>query len=485
VTARAQERSFVRGRLVVRLRPGQAAPGIQALRDIRRGAGAPSLSLGVGSVDHAIRKVATGMLVARAFPAAARLHRVGESHRLYDELEETLGLSRTFRIAVGPDVDVKALCDRLRGLEAVEEATPLYLARIPVRAADASSGAATRARRDAVYDLIGADAARAMEPGDPAVLLGLVDSGVALEHPELAQHLRAGVDTVALAEDAMPAGMKLVTPSSPLRQRSYADDQGHGTACASIMAARGLAMHGGLGGAGALVVPAKALAAVEQEEGLTAVGSLADIDHAVKVVVDLGARVINLSFGTPASLLGPDDPIPHEEVVRYALARGCILVAASGNDGDDDPFYPAALPGVIAVSAVDPQGRPSAFSSFGPHVALCAPGEDIPIASLQGYSVGSGTSFAAPFVTAAAALLQARALRQATPLDSEGARRVLTASARAFAAGAKARGFGAGVLDVPAALRAVDAEIASGALAAELSEPRTATRPRPSHPISH
>ena len=470
-TSAPAPRPHLRGRLIVRLRSGEAAPHIQTLRDIRRGAGVPALSLGAPRVDRAIRTATSGMLVARAYPAAARQRRLAESHVGYDAVEEELGMSRTFRIAMSPDADMPALAAHLLDLDEVEAASPMYLSQAPLAPASASLPARPRpVSGEAIYDLIGADRARAIEPGDGAVLLGLVDSGVALDHPELSRCLRVGIDTVALEAQAMPAGMTLLTRSSALTQRSYADDQGHGTGCASIMAALGLAMHPGLAGESGRVIPAKALAAVLHAggEGVSAMGSLPDIDHAVKMVIDLGARVINLSFGTPASALGPDDPIPHEDVVRYAIARGCILVAASGNDGDEDPFYPAALPGVIAVGAVGLDRRPSSFSSRGPHVALSAPGENVPLAALSGYATGSGTSFAAPFVTAAAALVYAHALRRAVPLDTDAVRRLLATSARAYPRGVDARGCGAGILDVPAALRAVDDEIDHGGLAVNL-----------------
>ncbi len=465
------ERPHVRGRVVLRLRAGEASPHIQAFHDVRRGAGAPAISLGVGAVDRAIRRRSSGMLVVRAYPSAARLYRVGDAHSGYDDVEERLGLSRTFRVAVAPDVDVEDLVSRLLDLDAVEMASPSFLVELPMaaprREPGGRQGAAPPARpaasAAAVYGLIGADQARAMERPDPAVLLGLVDSGVALSHPELAQSLRAGVDTVALDAGAIPAGMTLVSSSAQMREKDCQDHQGHGTACASIIAARGVGMHPGLACGTNLVIPLKALAAVRRGDGpgVTALGSMLDIDIAVKMAVDLGGRVLNLSFGTPTSALGPEDPIPHEDVVRYALARGCVLIAASGNNGDEDPFYPAALPGVVAVGAVDAGGRVCSFSSRGPHVALCAPGADIPIAALDGgYGAGNGTSFAAPFVTAAAALMQARALRQATPLDGDAIRRLLIDSARPFAGALAVRGCGAGILDVPAALRAVDGDIA-------------------------
>jgi subtilisin family serine protease len=143
-------------------------------------------------------------------------------------------------------------------------------------------------------------------------------------------------------------------------------------------------------------------------------------------------------------------------VVRYALARGCVLVAASGNTGSELRYFPAALPGVIAVGAVGAEGRPAPFSTRGDHVCVCAPGEGIRLAGLAGYTESDGTSFAAPFVTGACALMIARGLRRSTPLSPSTVQSLLAASARPFARGVDGRGSGAGVLDVPAALRAVD-----------------------------
>ena len=128
---------------------------------------------------------------------------------------------------------------------------------------------------------------------------------------------------------------------------------------------------------------------------------------AVKMAVDLGAKVLNMSFGTDDSALDPLAPKPHAEVVAYAVDRGCVLVAASGNNGERTRYWPAAYPGVIAVGAVGADGRPTAFSTRGDHVALCAPGRTIRSLGLTGYQHVTGTSFAAPFVAAAAALLVA------------------------------------------------------------------------------
>jgi subtilisin family serine protease len=204
------------------------------------------------------------------------------------------------------------------------------------------------------------------------------------------------------------------------------------------------------------MLPIRVLAAAAPRSGghRVGVGALSDIDCGLKVACDLGADVMNMSFGTPASAVDAGAPPPHAEVVRYVTAAGCVLVAAAGNSGRDEAFYPAALPEVIAVASVDDELRPSTFSSRGPHIALAAPGERILSLGLHGLQRSTGTSHAAPFVAATAALLMARARRANRKLDCAAVRHLLTTSARHV--DADPRAVGAGVLDAVAALRALD-----------------------------
>jgi subtilisin family serine protease len=101
---------------------------------------------------------------------------------------------------------------------------------------------------------------------------------------------------------------------------------------------------------------------------------------------------------------------------------------------------------------------PTAFSTRGEHVAICAPGERIRSLGLEDYQQVTGTSFAAPFVAGAAALLVARAERRSTPIDSTLVRELPVRSATPFAGG-PVSGCGAGVLNAAAALKALDAWI--------------------------
>jgi subtilisin family serine protease len=300
--------------------------------------------------------------------------------------------------------------------------------------------------------------ALAYEAGDPAILVGLADSGVALSHAEIANRVRHGFNAVELAQISGD-GLKLM-PLPAGRRDEPVDQVGHGTACAGILVAAGEGMPRGAAGACGLI-PARVLCAAEGPGGApVGVGALSDIDAGMKRLIDLGVRVINMSFGTSESELSRTDPRPHTEVIRYGLAHGVILVAASGNSGVEERYYPAADDGVIAVGAVDSDGRPSSFSTRGAHVAICAPGRDVWTCRLTGYGYLSGTSFAAPFVSAVCGLLVARAERQARPLMPEDARDILTASARHFGE-AGVHGCGSGILDALGALKELDRRLAA------------------------
>jgi subtilisin family serine protease len=449
-------RLALRGRVVVRLRSGEAPEHVAYHRDVTLGREVPAARLDGGGADRVIRAYSPAMQVTRTFHAAKSLRFAGRGHVPghvgWNEVEEKLGLSRTFRVNIDPDADLVSLVAALRDLDHVESASPEYLNETPF--------AITRDPYASLMDAhtqVGAHEALAMEPGDSALIVGVIDSGISLHHPELAGRARPGVDTVDLPQTLVSRNVRLVGDTRD-RDTDATDQMGHGTACSSIIGARGIGMAPGLAGA-ARLLPARALAAawVVGRAKLTAVGSIEDINAAVKLAIDLGARVLNLSFGTAESSLRPHDPVPHADVVAYALAHDCVLVAASGNSGTVDRYFPAALAGVIAVGAVDGEARPAVFTTRGDHVALSAPGVGVNAAALEGYAAVSGTSFAAPFVAGAAALLHARGARRSTPLPARVVRELLVRTARPFADRGAARGCGSGVLDVPAALRAADA----------------------------
>jgi subtilisin family serine protease len=128
--------------------------------------------------------------------------------------------------------------------------------------------------------------------------------------------------------------------------------------------------------------------------GLTPAGGSAEaIARGLAWLADSGVRVANIS------LVGPPNRLLGAAVAAY-VAPGRVLVAAVGNDGPAaPPLYPAAYPGVVAVTAVDARQRVLPEAGRGTHVDFAAPGADLAAAGAAGgYLTVRGTSFAAPLV---------------------------------------------------------------------------------------
>jgi type VII secretion-associated serine protease mycosin len=208
------------------------------------------------------------------------------------------------------------------------------------------------------------------------VVVALLDTGVDAEHPDLAANIIDGWNFVD--------GNDNIT-----------DVDGHGTMVCGIIAA---VANNGIGIAGVApnvsIMPLKVLT----ESG----GNMSSIDLAIRYAADHGAQVIGMSLGGNSVRF----PFMMQAAVEYAYEKGCILVAAAGNDGSSDLFYPAAFDQVIAVSAIDENDQKASFSNYGNYIDFCAPGVNVLTTWPGGaYAYGNGTSFAAPFVTGVVALM--------------------------------------------------------------------------------
>lgn len=201
---------------------------------------------------------------------------------------------------------------------------------------------------------------------------------------------------------------------------------GHVTERVSVMPSGGKGRHGtALAGLIADVAPAARLLSIEAfaddpNEPDTGVATTLTLARALDAAIDRKADVINLSVA------GPRDPLVGR-LVRQALGRGIVIVAAAGNDGPDaPPRYPAAYDGVVSVTATDPRDQPYAAGAQGDHVAVAAPGVEIRATVSEGV-VGyvTGTSVASAQVAGVAALLRERA----PGLGSGDVRRLLRATA--------------------------------------------------------
>lgn len=206
------------------------------------------------------------------------------------------------------------------------------------------------------------------------VTVAVLDTGVDASHPDLAAKMLAGYNFVDGNTDT-------------------ADDNGHGTRVAGVIAA---SANNGLGIVGiapnASILPVKVMDA----KGL---GNYVNIAAGIYYAVDHGARVIMLGFG------GQGESMLVHLAVNYAMSKGALVVAAAGNTGDETPIYPAAYPGVVAVGALASDGGIAGFSTRG-SVSLVAPGTSIASTDSDGrYSASTGTSMSAAIVAGVAALL--------------------------------------------------------------------------------
>ncbi|MCX8093031.1 MAG: S8 family serine peptidase, partial [Candidatus Goldbacteria bacterium] len=227
-------------------------------------------------------------------------------------------------------------------------------------------------------------------PGkNKTVIVAVLDTGIRTTHNDL--------------RGLTITGYNALNPALPPDDDS--SDGGHGTHVAGIISAEtnnnsiipfsmaGAAYTHSSWTAKVLLMPIKVLASNGD-------GYDSDVYVGVKWAVDHGAKVINYSFGSY-------DPSPVlQNAINYASLRGCVNVAAAGNDSIN-AYYPASYSNVISVASCDENDIRSNFSNYG-KIDVTAPGEEILSTgnlSDNDYSEISGTSFAAPFVSALAALL--------------------------------------------------------------------------------
>jgi hypothetical protein len=268
-----------------------------------------------------------------------------------------------YQVRLPRNSDVPAVVEALKRNPWVALAEPNHIQEIanPVLPTDSTLGTAPGARA------IG-------KPGEGIAALAILDSGLT-EIEELG-------DTILGSYDA-------VNP-----ERSIEDPVGHGTQMA-LVASGAVVPHGVPAGAASEAVPVLAVRSFDDEGRATNFSLIRGIDYAVQN----GARVMSMSWGseTYSEFLAGS--------VQLAQDKGLIVVASAGNDPINRPVYPAAYPGVLAVSAMEPDGSIWSRSNYGSFIFAAAPAVGVfPVGYNGPPGTYAGTSIASPTVARALTL---------------------------------------------------------------------------------
>lgn len=375
-----------------------------------------------------------------------------------------------FILQTKASVDSDSLLHVLQALPQVEYAVPNHLFRVDWKPDDPNFNKQWGLQK------IGAERAWNLTRGDPSVLLAVIDTGIDYKHPDLkkAIWINPGEDLNHNGQvdssdfngidddhngfvDDIQGWDFVDAPNYPdagdyrNRDNNPADENGHGTAVAGIIAATA---DNGIGVAG--VAPN---CRVMNLRAGTSRGLLEedDVAAAVMYAVENGARVINMSFGDVAVTAFLRD------VLQFAYENNVLGVASSGNSGNSVMHYPSGLPQTLSVGASTKYDARAGFSTYGISLDLVAPGERI-FTTLRNnsYSDVSGTSAAAPFVTGSAGLV----LSLHPDFSAEMLKHVLISTCDDLGQAGWDSTFGAGRLN---AFRALGV---SGAPVAEIETPR-------------
>jgi subtilisin family serine protease len=281
------------------------------------------------------------------------------------------------------------------------------------------------------------------EIGNGQVVVAVIDTGVAYDHPDLAANMWTNTGEVpgnGIDDDGNGYVDDLYGYDFHNDDADPMDDHFHGTHCAGTIGAVG---DNGVGVVG-VCWDVRLMALKFLGKGGS--GSSSDAIGCIQYAIDNGAHVMSNSWG------GGGFSQALADAVAAAHEAGILFVAAAGNNNSSSPHYPSAYPHVLSVAATDQDDEKASFSNYGSSIDLAAPGVGILSCGLDGtYRKASGTSMATPHVAGLAALLLAR--NPAMTLDQ--LELVLTSSAVDLGDPGKDNIYGHGRIDAAAAVASV------------------------------
>jgi len=326
------------------------------------------------------------------------------AQRVFSVARHDPGLSAVYLLRFSPNANVASIVQQYEGDPAVEYVQPNYINHLC-----AETGEPNDSFYEDQWALHAIDALKAwkIEKGSPDVVIAIVDTGVDYNHEDLESRIwinpgeidgnRVDDDGNGYVDDIR--GWDFTdSPNLPSdvdyldRDNDPMDESGHGTHVAGVAAA----VPDNSTGTAGITWNCRIMA-------LRGGGKFLEDDDLAAAVVyaaDNGAHIINMSWGSEVLSYVIRD------AMEYAYSRGCVLIAAAGND--DRPFviYPALYKHVISVGATDIKDKKASFSNYGPGIDIVAPGHKIFATTPNDkYSDWSGTSMASPVVSGVAALI--------------------------------------------------------------------------------
>ncbi|MFC1552414.1 S8 family serine peptidase [Candidatus Latescibacterota bacterium] len=321
-------------------------------------------------------------------------------------------LSRIKRISFSDDLDMEYVARKLSAHPGIEYAEPVYYQHLDVLPNDPffhpDSVSAGLDVEQEYLNFINAPGAWEVATGDSAVVIAIVDSGTDWNHPDLHANVWINPGEAEFPDDGIDNdGNGYIDDvhgwdfyGSYIDRVVYGDNdpsgvgEPHGTHTAGIAAA---VTNNGIGVASlshnVRYMPVK----VGSDSG----ANLRFGYEGILYAAENGAHVINCSWG---ALYYSNTS---KEVTETAIALGAIIVGSAGNNNSDDDYYPVGYSNVFGVGSVNTDGTKSSFSNYGSYVDVSAPGFVIYSTLFDGnYGNMSGTSMAAPIVSALAALIK-------------------------------------------------------------------------------
>ncbi len=312
-------------------------------------------------------------------------------------------LGKILIVSYENEIDPYYLSSKLNNFNEVEWAEPKFLYELDFDPNDPSYSSQWNLSK------ILASQAWDITQGDTSVIIGIADTGVDWDHPDLNANIWVNWDEFpnnGIDDDLNGfiddfrgwdfGGLTGTPDNNPMEDRSD-----HGTHVAGISSA---VTNNGVG-ISSIGFKSKIMAVKTSQDNIRNSQGLALISFGYEGIVyaaDNGAKVINCSWG------GPAYSIFSQEVINYVTSVGVLVVAAAGNSGTNSSHYPSGYNNVLSVASTNSDDTKSGFSTFGPTIDVSAPGNGI-YATWQDntYAILSGTSMSSPLAAGLAALVWA------------------------------------------------------------------------------